>query len=131
MPVLVYPDVRKAVDWLCEAFGFTERLQIGKDHRSQLNVGKDGAVILGSLQDNSIPSHHDEVTHEVMVRIEDVKLHCEHARQYGAKIIKEPKDYMYGERQYTVKDLAGHQWTFTESIRDVDPAEWGGILRSR
>jgi hypothetical protein len=34
--VLVYPDVREAVEWLEAAFGFVERLQIGEDHRSQL-----------------------------------------------------------------------------------------------
>ena len=46
VPVLMYPDVRKAVDWLCEAFGFVERLRIGENHRSQLTIG-DGAVIIG------------------------------------------------------------------------------------
>jgi hypothetical protein len=25
-------------------------------------------------------------------------------------------------------DSAGHQWTFSETIRDVAPEEWGGIL---
>jgi uncharacterized glyoxalase superfamily protein PhnB len=28
IPVLSYPDVREAVDWLCQAFGFVERLRI-------------------------------------------------------------------------------------------------------
>ena len=46
IPVLVYPDVREAVAWLEAAFGFVERLRIGENHRSQLNVG-DGAVIVG------------------------------------------------------------------------------------
>ena len=44
IPVLIYPDVRAAVAWLSEAFGFVERVQIGEDHRSQLSVG-DGAVL--------------------------------------------------------------------------------------
>src|ERR1700729_193043 len=43
IPVLIYPDVREAVDWLCAAFGFVERLRIGEDHRSQLKVGGGGA----------------------------------------------------------------------------------------
>ena len=30
IPELVYPDVREAVRWLSEAFGFEERLQIGE-----------------------------------------------------------------------------------------------------
>jgi uncharacterized glyoxalase superfamily protein PhnB len=33
VPVLVYPDVRAAVAWLAEAFGFTERVQIGDGER--------------------------------------------------------------------------------------------------
>ena len=39
----------------------------------------------------------------------------------------EPTDFEYGERQYSVEDLAGHQWTFSETIADVAPEEWGGI----
>ncbi len=44
IPVLIYPDVRAAVAWLSDAFGFRERVQIGEDHRAQLEVG-DAAVI--------------------------------------------------------------------------------------
>ena len=42
IPVLVYPDVRQAVAWLSEVFGFVERTRIGEDHRAQLAVGDDG-----------------------------------------------------------------------------------------
>ena len=35
VPVLVYPDVRAAVAWLGEAFGFAERVRVGEDHRAQ------------------------------------------------------------------------------------------------
>jgi hypothetical protein len=36
-------------------------------------------------------------------------------------------DYPYGERQYTAEDLGGHRWTFSQSIADVAPEEWGGL----
>jgi uncharacterized glyoxalase superfamily protein PhnB len=123
IPVLIYPDVRAAVAWLCETFGFTERLKIGENHRSQLSVG-DGAVIIGDVRSDRRPPRDGEVTHQVMVRIDDAKAHCEHARHCGAKIIEEPTDFEYGERQYTAVDLAGHQWTFTETLKDVDPKQW-------
>ena len=48
VPVLVYPDVRAAVAWLGEAFGFAERVRIGADHRAQLAVG-DGGVIVADV----------------------------------------------------------------------------------
>jgi uncharacterized glyoxalase superfamily protein PhnB len=39
-----------------------------------------------------------------------------------------PRDFEYGERQYTAQDPAGHQWTFSQTLADVDPASWGGEL---
>jgi uncharacterized glyoxalase superfamily protein PhnB len=118
IPELVYPDVQKAVEWLCDVFGFTLRIGMGS-HRAQLNVG-DGAVVVMEPRDGS-GSRGD-----VMVRVEDVNRHSERARQRGARIVREPADYPYGERQYNVEDFAGHTWTFSESIADVAPEEWGG-----
>jgi uncharacterized glyoxalase superfamily protein PhnB len=129
IPVLVYPDVRAAVAWLSRAFGFCERVQIGEDHRAQLSVGGDdeGAVILGDVRGERRPPRPDEVSQSVMVRVADVHAHCEQARAAGARIVEEPRDFMYGERQYTAEDPAGHHWTFTETLRDVEPEEWGGV----
>jgi uncharacterized glyoxalase superfamily protein PhnB len=127
VPVLIYPDVRAAVEWLTEAFGFAERVQIGEDHRSQLSVG-DGAVIIGDVRHDRRPPRPGESTHSVMVRVEDAKAHCERARQGGARILMEPTDFEYGERQYTAEDPSGHQWTFSETLEDVAPDAWGGIL---
>jgi uncharacterized glyoxalase superfamily protein PhnB len=129
IPVLIYPDVRAAVAWLEEAFGFQERVQIGEDHRSQLSFG-DGGVIVGDVRHDRRPPRPGEATHSVMVRVEDAHAHCEHARTHGAKILMEPTDFEYGERQYTAEDPAGHQWTFSETLTDVAPEEWGGISKS-
>ena len=123
IPVLIYPDVRAAVAWLEEAFGFKERVQIGEDHRSQLSFG-DGAVIVGDVRYDRIPPRPGESTHSVVVRVEDARSHCQHARKHGAEILMDPKDFEYGERQYNAQDPWGHQWTFSETLRDADPAEW-------
>jgi uncharacterized glyoxalase superfamily protein PhnB len=55
IPVLVYPDVRAAVVWLSEAFGFVERVRIGEDHRAQMRVGVDGAVIVADVRREQQP----------------------------------------------------------------------------
>jgi uncharacterized glyoxalase superfamily protein PhnB len=127
IPVLIYPDVRAAVDWLSAAFGFVERVRIGEDHRSQLSFGE-GAVIVGDVRHDRRPPRPDEVTHSVMVRVEDVDAHRERAKAHGARIVMEPTDFPYGERQYTAEDPAGHQWTFSQTLADVAPEEWGGTL---
>ncbi len=125
IPVLIYPDVREAVNWLGAAFGFAERVRIGENHRAQLSFG-DGAVIVGDVRGERRPPRPGEVTHSVMVRVEDARAHCERARAHGASIVMEPTDFEYGERQYTVEDPAGHQWTFSETLADVAPEGWGG-----
>ena len=126
VPVLVYPDVRAAVAWLERAFGFAERVRIGEDHRAQLSFG-DGAIIVGDVRHSQRPPRAGEVTHSVLVRVDDARAHCEHARARGARIRMEPTDFEYGERQYSAEDLAGHVWTFSETLADVAPEEWGGV----
>ena len=128
IPVLVYPDVREAVAWLTEAFGFAERLRIGENHRSQLSFGESGALIVADVRNERRPPRPGEVTHSVVVRVDDATAHCERARRHGARIVMEPTDFEYGERQYTAEDFAGHRWTFSETLADVDPADWGGEL---
>jgi uncharacterized glyoxalase superfamily protein PhnB len=125
IPVLVYPDVREAVAWLSAAFGFVERVRIGENHRAQLRVG-DGAVIVGDVHGERRPPRSGEVTHSVMVRVADARSHCEQARAHGARIVMEPTDFEFGERQYTAEDPAGHRWTFSQTLADVAPEEWGG-----
>jgi uncharacterized glyoxalase superfamily protein PhnB len=121
---LVYAEVDTAVAWLCQTFGFKERLRIG-NHRSQLLFGEASIVVVGGGGQLSLSA---EVTHSLMVRVQDVDAHYAHASQCGARIINPPTDYPYGERQYTVEDLAGRRWTFSQAIADVDPGEWGGRL---
>ncbi len=126
IPVLVYPDVREAVDWLGRAFGFVERVRTGEGHRAQLSVG-DGALIVAEAHGDRVPPAGGSVTHMVMVRVEDVAAHCSRARRCGAVILMEPTDFKYGERQYTAEDPAGHQWMFSETLADVEPEAWGGV----
>jgi uncharacterized glyoxalase superfamily protein PhnB len=126
IPVLVYPDVREAVAWLTAAFGFAERVRIGEDHRSQLQVGDDGGVIVADVRGEQQPPQAGVVTHVIKVRVADVGAQFERARAHGARVLQEPIEYEYGERECTVEDLAGHHWQFTETVRDVAPEEWGG-----
>jgi uncharacterized glyoxalase superfamily protein PhnB len=128
VPVVIYEDVGKAIDWLCGAFGFTERLRAGgRDGRAthaQLSVGE-GAVMLGAQGAEFRPPRSDEVNQYVLVRVEDVDRHFEHAQRSGARIVHQPTNMPFGERVYTAQDFAGHRWTFSQSIADVAPEQWG------
>ena len=115
IPVLGYDNVAEAADWLCETFGFVERWRAGS-HRAQLAIGDSAVAITegGSRGSN------------VMVRVDSVDAHHERASERGAQILGPPADYPYGERQYTAVDIGGHTWTFSQSIADLAPEDWGG-----
>lgn len=120
IPEIPYPDVPAAVEWLCRSFGFSERLRIGS-HRCQLTFGQ-GDVVVMHADRASLPQY------SIMVRISHIEEHLSRAAQEGARIINPLADYPYGERQYTAEDLAGHRWTFSQTIMDIDPVAWSGVL---
>jgi uncharacterized glyoxalase superfamily protein PhnB len=123
IPELAYKDVGEAVAWLCDRFGFVERLRIG-NHRAQL-VFNGGAIVVTERRPDAAGSS------SVMVRVADIDRYHAHAVQRGVRILRPPADHPYGERQYTAEDLGGHVWTFTQTIADSDPASWGGVLVTR
>ena len=73
------------------------------------------------------PPEPGQVTQYVMIHLEDVDTHFEHARQSGARILSTPEDMPFGERQYTAEDPEGHRWTFSQHIADLAPEEWGAV----
>ena len=125
IPVLVYPDVRQAVDWLASAFGFAERVRIGESHRAQMSVSHDGAVIVADVSGEQHSPEPGTVTHVIKVRVEDVDAQFERARSFGARVVEPLTEHQYGERECAFEDLAGHRWQFTQTVRDVAPEEYG------
>src|SRR5689334_18353523 len=113
VPVLAYKDVSSAIEWLCAAFGFTERLRTpteadGTIHHAQLAVGP-GAIMLVGEQKRAERAW-------LFVTVRNVDTHLERATRCGAKVVNPPRDCEFGERQYTAEDPEGHQWTFSQSI---------------
>jgi uncharacterized glyoxalase superfamily protein PhnB len=129
-PVLIYPDVRATVAWLASAFGFEERVRVGEAHRAQLAVGADGAVIVADVLGEKVQPASGSVTHIIKVRVADVDASFARAREAGAQVISEPTTYEYGERSCELEDPAGHRWELTQSVRDVQPEDWGGVTVS-
>ncbi len=91
---------------------------------AQLSIGE-GALMMGAAGGEYHPPHPDEVNQYVHVHVEDVDRHFDHAKQFGARIVKPPNNMPFGERQYVAEDLAGHRWVFSQSVADIAPEEWG------
>jgi uncharacterized glyoxalase superfamily protein PhnB len=132
VPVLVFEDVGQAIDFLVGAFGFTERLRAagpgGKIMHAQLSVG-DGAIMIG-MQGGEFRAPSSSVSQYVTIHVDDVDAHFERAKAYGARIVRPPTDQPFGERQYTTVDSGGHRWTFSQSVADVAPEDWGAVRKT-
>jgi hypothetical protein len=58
IPELVYEDLDKAVAWLCQAFGFKERLHF-RSHRCQLVLGE--ASLIAKTTPDLIEAHNNQL----------------------------------------------------------------------
>src|SRR5207244_7614313 len=116
-----------AAEWLSTTFGFQERTAFrhitpdGSVGRVQLEVA-DSLITIGT------PSIHGSspragVSSMLYVYVDDVDAHYQHARAAGATILMELRDQPWGDRLYQATDPEGHQWTFAQHIRDVDPQD--------
>jgi uncharacterized glyoxalase superfamily protein PhnB len=128
-PYLLYEDAAAAVDWLCKAYGFEERLRFadaaGTVTHAELTLG-DGEVFLGHPGPAYWgPKGLGAFTHLVHVYVADVDAHHAQAVAAGAHIHAEPHDTSYGDRRYDTEDLEGQRWSFAQMLRERAPEEWG------
>ena len=59
-------------------------------------------------------------TQSLHVYVENMDAHFERALSAGAEITSPPKDTDFGSREYHVRDLEGHLWTFGTYRPDPD-----------
>lgn len=122
IPTMRYKNARRAIDWLCNVFGF-EKHQIveGKNNtivHAQLTYGN-SMIMLGSENENeygklvktplSLDGNNTQAPYIVVEKIDE---HYEKAVAAGAKILMEIKDEEYGGRGYTCKDIEEFMWNF-------------------
>lgn len=129
IPVLYYPDVREAVEWLTTVLPFTVRLR-NSDTRCQLSHGNSAIVVAkpGIHADAAPSTLESPGAHSVTLRVTNIDQLFERAQAAGARVLAEPADHMYGERQCSFVDPWGRPWTLSETIFDSDPSDWGGEL---
>lgn len=128
-----YQDANKAIDWLCEAFGFEVRLKVqgegGRVEHSELVFG-DGLIMVGEesrQKDKQRPlvsprSVGGANTQAMMIFVDDCTAACERARAAGGTITYEPQVSDYGEDYWADKTCAvvdpeGHLWWLVERVR--------------
>jgi MerR family transcriptional regulator, thiopeptide resistance regulator len=122
IPLLVYDDIETAHDFLVDAFGFgpggVQRDGDGRVVHGEVVAG-DGRIWLHRVtpeHELASPRTMDAQSGGLVVHVNDVDAHFEHARAAGAEIEREPADQEYGQREYGVRDLEGHRWWFATPL---------------
>ncbi|HEY8241921.1 MAG: VOC family protein [Vicinamibacteria bacterium] len=131
-----YRDAAKAIDWLCDAFGFEVRLKVedgaGGIVHSELVYGEGLVMVSQEALESDRPwkrfmrspaSLDGRTTQAMMIFVDDADAHCAHARSRGATIVEEPATSDHGaeywaDRSYAALDLEGHLWWITERVRN-------------
>lgn len=121
IPLLAYQDIAAAHDFLVSAFGFTSggvyRTPEGKAVHGEVRAGH-AAIWLHHLSSGlDSPKAVDVANSGLVVHVDDVDAHFEHARAAGARIDSEPVDQPYGQREYGARDPEGHRWWFATPVK--------------
>ena len=131
-PMIAYEDAAAAIDWLTEAFGFTEREgqrytdENGVVGHAELELGGDIVMVATPNAEYQSPRTHREscdaarrwldnpwVVDGLFVEVDDVDTHHARAVEAGANVIRALEHSEdAGTRIYTAEDLEGHRWMF-------------------
>ena len=121
-PAIRYTDAYAAIEWLCDAFGFTKHLVVptedGKIAHAQLKR-EDVMIMLGSARNDEFdkymkcPGELRGINTQSAYLVEsNIDEHYARAKAAGAKIILDIKDEDYGGRGYSCQDPQGVIWSF-------------------
>ena len=120
IPYLAYRDAPSAIDFLCKAFGFTERFRYpmpdGRIGHAELGF-QDNIVMLASTYEGFGQSPLDlpAVHGQVYCYVDDADAHFARAKAGGATITAEPANE-HGNRMYRAMDPEGHRWIFATAL---------------
>jgi uncharacterized glyoxalase superfamily protein PhnB len=132
--MIAYADAAAAIDWLCDAFGFSERPgsrytnDDGTIGHAELELQVDVVMIATPTPAYEGPARHREtcaaaaawldnpwVVDGVLVHVDDVRAHHARAVAAGARVIRPLADSGPDRTLlYTAEDPEGHRWMFSQ-----------------
>ena len=127
-PCLRYRHAQRAIEWLCDVFGFEQRLVLpgpyGEVLHAQLTFGN-GMVMLASasVQDHfgKLITMPDQIggmqTQTTCLTVRDADAVYQRVKRANAEIVLDMVNAEPGMRGFTCRDLEGHVW----SIGEYDP----------
>lgn len=130
-PTLVVDGAAKALDFYAEVFGATVRTRIPGPGEtivhSEIEIGdsvvmvEDASPYMGTKAPPASGLEGSPVY--LFIFVEDVDATVATAVKLGARLVRDPEDQFYGERDAYVIDPFGHGWVVASHVEDVSPEE--------
>ena len=129
--MIAYQDTAAAIDWLAEAFGFSEHgrryvMDDGTIGHAELELDGELVMLATPSLDYQGPNRHREeceaadrwldnpsVVDGLLVLVDDLDAQHERAIAAGATVIRPLEEGPAG-RLYTAEDPEGHRWMFQQ-----------------
>lgn len=113
-PTLQATDARALIAFYVEAFGFAETAVYGDGDRvehAQLDWPEGGGIMLGSHKPDAEWSRSPGTfgAYVVTDRVDEVYARAVRA---GARVVREPAEEDYGNREFILADPEGNLWSF-------------------
>jgi uncharacterized glyoxalase superfamily protein PhnB len=135
LPHVYYQDVVAAIEWLSKTFGFIEHYRYGEPNGSvsgaQMRLADAWIMLKTAKPNSSSPAQLGYGTQSLTIFVNDVDAHYRKVKSSGARIVEQLNQTVYGELQYGVLDLDGHQWLFSQHAKDLSPDSWGAQIADK
>jgi len=119
-----YQDAPKAIDFLCDTFGFKKHMvhqeEDGSIPHAQLLFGN-AMIMVSSIKESdfdklvkppNLNNHINSMSPYIILDEETIEAHYEKAQAVGAEIVFPIKEQPFGGKAYSCKDTEGYLWNF-------------------
>jgi len=119
----------QALDFYHVAFLANERFRMTKPDgtigHAEIEMGGSVIMLADEAEDTELqsPPYLRGTPVALHLYVDDVDVTCLRAASAGAKVLREPTNMFYGDRNALLEDPFGHRWFVSTHIEDVPPQE--------
>jgi len=124
-PYLIVRGAAQALDFYKRAFNAVELFRMpdptGRIGHAEFQIGDSRLMMADEFPEMGFrsPKALGGTPMGLMIYVPNMDAMFDQAVAAGAKVVKAPKDQFYGDRNGTVEDPFGHQWTLATHVKDV------------
>ena len=128
-PQITVKNAAKAIEFYKKAFGAEQigeacAMPDGKVGHAALKIGDSKLMLNDEFPEmGAVAPLGKTASASIYVYVADVDAVFKTAAAAGAKIVKPVADQFWGDRQGTLQDPFGHQWSLATHVEDVTPAQ--------